>query len=64
MFSRADNAAGQYPALGEPEPPAIPEGYIEISSAEQLASIGTNPEYPLDGNYFMTEDINLSDYEN
>jgi hypothetical protein len=44
--------------------PAIPEGYIEISTAEQLASIGTDENYPLGGSYFMTADIDLSGYSN
>lgn len=33
---------------------------VFIDSAEQLAKIGLSPDYPLDGNYILTEDIDLS----
>lgn len=40
------------------------EIYMEISSAEELAKIGVDTSYPLDGNYILTKDIDLSAYEN
>lgn len=43
--------------VGEPDPDAIP-----ISTAEQLASIGSG--YPLDGSYVLTADLDLASYEN
>ena len=36
---------------------------IEISDAAQLASIGTNDNYPLSGSYKLTKSINLSGYD-
>ncbi len=36
---------------------------IGISSAQKLAKIGVDPEYPLSGNYVLTADIDLSGYE-
>ncbi len=35
-----------------------------ISSAEELAKIGVDPAYPLDGDYELTADIDLSGYPN
>ncbi len=35
-------------------------GYIEITSAQHLASIGVHPSFSLDGNYILTEDIDLT----
>jgi type II secretion system protein G len=40
----------------------IPDGYIEIASADDLAKIGIDKDYPLSGDYILTADINLSDY--
>lgn len=37
---------------------------IEISSAEELAKIGKDPEYMLSGRYKLTEDINLGGKKN
>lgn len=39
-------------------------GKIEISSARELAQIGTSPEYPMNGDYVLTKDIDLSTYNN
>ncbi len=35
------------------------EDAIEIDTPEELAKIGVDKEYPLDGNYILTADINL-----
>jgi hypothetical protein len=54
---------GNNPGGGGPEhQEEIPDGYIEIASADDLAKIGINEDYPLSGNYILTADINLSDY--
>ncbi len=37
---------------------------IEISDAAQLAAIGTNDNYPLNGSYKLTKSISLSGYDN
>jgi type II secretion system protein G len=42
----------------------VPDGHIGIYMPEQLASIGNNPDYPLDGNYIVMDDLDLSGYEN
>jgi prepilin-type N-terminal cleavage/methylation domain-containing protein len=42
----------------------VPDGYIGIYTPEQLASIGNDPDYPLDGNYIVMKDLDLSEYEN
>lgn len=39
-------------------------GEIVIASAEDIAKIGVNANYPLNGNYIQTADINLAGYEN
>jgi hypothetical protein len=36
---------------------------IGISTPQQLAKIGVDPQYPLSGNYILTADIDLSVYE-
>ena len=36
---------------------------IEIDTPEELAKIGVDKEYPLDGNYILTADINLGGIE-
>ena len=36
-----------------------PDRVIEISTAEELAGIGNDPDYPLSGNYILTADIDL-----
>ena len=36
---------------------------IEISDAAQLAAIGVNDNYPLNGSYKLTKSINLSGYD-
>jgi prepilin-type N-terminal cleavage/methylation domain-containing protein len=54
---------GNNPGGGGPEhQEEIPDGYIEIASADDLAKIGIDEDYPLSGNYILTADINLSDY--
>jgi prepilin-type N-terminal cleavage/methylation domain-containing protein len=40
----------------------VPEGYIGIYYPEELASIGVDPDYPLDGNYIVMANISLSGY--
>jgi type II secretory pathway pseudopilin PulG len=56
---------GNNPGGGGPEHlTEVPEGYIGIYTPEQLASIGNDPDYPLDGNYIVMADLNLSGYNN
>lgn len=45
--------------VGEPDANAI-----SISTAEQLAAIGVDGAYPLDGSYVLTADLDLSGYAN
>ena len=40
------------------------EDAIEIDTPEKLALIGNDSSYPLDGNYILTDDINLNGSEN
>jgi type II secretion system protein G len=40
----------------------VPEGYIGIYTPAELASIGNDPDYPLDGNYIVMANISLSGY--
>ncbi len=40
------------------------DGKIEISTAEELAAIGVNSQYPRTGSYVLTADIDLSVYDN
>ena len=40
------------------------EDVIEIDTPEKLAKIGVDKEYPLDGNYILTDDIDLGGEEN
>jgi prepilin-type N-terminal cleavage/methylation domain-containing protein len=49
---------------GEEHQAEVPDGYIGIYTPEQLASIGNDPDYPLDGNYIVMNDLDLSGYEN
>ena len=42
----------------------VPPGAIEISTPEQLAKIGKDKNYPLDGDYVLTANIDLSSYNN
>ena len=42
----------------------VPTGAIEISTPEQLAKIGKDKNYPLDGDYVLTANIDLSSYNN
>jgi prepilin-type N-terminal cleavage/methylation domain-containing protein len=56
---------GNNPGGGGPEHlTEVPDGYIGIYTPEQLASIGNDPKYPLDGNYIVMDDLDLSGYEN
>ena len=48
---------------GTPKLPRDPEsGEIIIDSAEKLAKIGNDEDYPIDGNYIQMADIDLTDY--
>jgi type II secretion system protein G len=49
---------------GEEYQAEVPDGYIGIYTPEQLASIGVDEDYPLDGNYIVMKDLDLSGYEN
>jgi hypothetical protein len=40
-------------------PNVVPSG-IPIKTADQLAKIGRDPDYPADGEYYLTQDIDLS----
>lgn len=40
------------------------EIFKEISTGDQLAKIGLDSDYPLDGKYILTNDIDLSSFEN
>jgi len=41
------------------------DGYIiNLFSSAELALIGKSPDYPLNGNYLLMNDINISSYEN
>jgi prepilin-type N-terminal cleavage/methylation domain-containing protein len=56
---------GNNPGGGGPEHlTEVPEGYIGIYTPAELASIGNDPDYPLDGNYIVMKDLDLSGYEN
>lgn len=46
----------------EAEPEELPEGAIEITSVAQVELFGTT-EYPLDGYYYLSGDIDASDTE-
>jgi prepilin-type N-terminal cleavage/methylation domain-containing protein len=51
------------PGGGGPEHQAeVPDGYIGIYTAEQLASIGVSEGYPLDSKYILMNNISLSEY--
>ena len=57
-------------ALSAPEPPSadgraqdtepVPPDAIPIASINQLQQIGDHPDYPLDGHYVLTQDIDAS----
>jgi type II secretion system protein G len=49
---------------GEEHLTEVPDGYIGIYTPEQLASIGNDPKYPLNGNYIVMDDLDLSGYKN
>jgi hypothetical protein len=52
-----------YPYLrSNPQSPLPKAPAIEIRTAEQLAKIGVDPLYPLDGHYIQMADIDLSVY--
>jgi prepilin-type N-terminal cleavage/methylation domain-containing protein len=54
---------GNNPGGGGPEHQAeVPDGYIGIYTPEQLASIGNDEDYPLDGDYIVMANISLSGY--
>jgi len=39
-------------------------GKTPVSSAEEFVKIGTDADYPLSGDYYLTQDIDLSELEN
>lgn len=51
---------------GGPQPirTEVPEGWIGIYTAEELAKIGKDPKYPLYGKYILMANLDLSAYEN
>jgi prepilin-type N-terminal cleavage/methylation domain-containing protein len=52
---------GNNPGGGGPEHQAeVPDGHIGIYTPEELASIGNDEDYPLDGKYILTKDLDLS----
>jgi type II secretion system protein G len=56
---------GNNPGGGGPEHlTEVPEGYIGIYTPGELASIGNDPKYPLNGNYIVMKDLDLSGYSN
>ncbi|MGN8896162.1 chitobiase/beta-hexosaminidase C-terminal domain-containing protein [Flavonifractor sp. HCP28S3_F3] len=63
VFQRVMPAAGSngifQGEIGQPDVNAI-----FISTPEQLASIGVDSRYPLNGSYILTADLDLSDYGN
>ncbi len=52
---------GEYPEIDDSV--VIPDGYTAIYTAEQLASIGVDGNYPLDGCYILANDLDLSNYD-
>ena len=52
------------PEEGEPEGEGEAASPIEIDSIEKLQLIGNDPDYPLDGDYILTQDIDASDTVN
>lgn len=54
------------PAQGQegPQPlqTEVPEGWIGVYTAEQLAKIGKDPDYPLNGKYILMACLDLSSY--
>ncbi len=55
-----DNTAHLY---GQPDNIPVPKSAIAIGTAEELAKIGNEKEYPLDGDYVLTTDIDLTGIE-
>jgi type II secretion system protein G len=54
---------GNNPGGGGPEHlTEVPDGYIGIYTPGELASIGNDPKYPLDGDYIVMANISLSGY--
>jgi type II secretion system protein G len=52
---------GNNPGGGGPEHQAeVPDGHIGIYTPGELASIGNDPDYPLDGDYIVMANISLS----
>jgi type II secretion system protein G len=47
---------------GEEHQAEVPPGYTGIYTPAELASIGNDPNYPLDGNYIVMANISLSGY--
>ncbi|MDR0523583.1 MAG: dockerin type I domain-containing protein [Candidatus Methanoplasma sp.] len=51
-------ALAALPQIGESD--AYPDGAILIGSPQDLAKIGNDPDYPLNGKYFQTQDIDFT----
>lgn len=51
-----NNVAGKYEG--------VPEGYIGIKYPHELLKIGSDPSYPLDGQYYVIANLDLSEYDN
>jgi prepilin-type N-terminal cleavage/methylation domain-containing protein len=47
---------------GEEHLTEVPDGHIGIYTPAELANIGNDPDYPLDGNYIVMKDLDLSGY--
>ncbi len=56
----ADNTAGLY---GIPDGIPVPAGAIAVGSAEDLATIGREDGFPMDGDYVLTADLDLTGLE-
>ena len=51
----------RYPRLTTVIPPDPENDYILIDSLTKLALIGNDPGYPLDGKYYLNDDLDISD---
>ena len=56
----SDNTASLY---GIPDNIPVPAGFIAIGSAEDLAAIGREDAFPMDGDYVLTADLDLTGLE-
>ncbi len=55
-----DNTAHLY---GQPDNVPVPKGAIGIDTAEEFCAIGVEDGYPLDGDYVLTTDLDLTGVE-